>query len=391
MIDDKQIKALTVLGWNFGIHWLKWAKNLAIGAKVDQAELFKGYFSKDWITSFRKEEVEQVYNFQKCTVCGLCQEVCTPSWVSEGKFLGPEHIAACAGRSQPEYISDIDDFLRCTLCGRCENVCPEQVKISELSWLMRKWIFRVDPGTVWGQFPEVKKNIEQSGNPFGQEKSVKAADAGTGGRILFLGCREMALGEPDKWVELAKKFKLEAKLVSGVCCGGLLSEIGVEDYNQGLEKIIAQNPAEIVTVCPHCHYHLKKKLPDQIKVKFIMELIPENMAPAQKPDGKAVYHDPCFLSRKMGIAELPRQLIKKAGIDLLEFSNSPGLPDCCGGGGGLPWYDPGQAGRIAERRVAEAQKLGAQMILTECGICKDLFEKASKGKLKIKRVSELYI
>lgn len=387
MIDLKEVKSIGVLGWNFGLHILR---SIVPRKKENQAEKFKGYFSKDGIAAFKKEEIDQIYNFQQCTVCGLCQEVCIPSWVSQGKFLGPEHIAACAGRSQPEYISDADDFFRCTLCGRCEPACPEEVKISELAWLMRRWIYRVDPETTWSLFPSVKKNLDRFQNPFGPEKPVKDTGIGKDGRVLFLGCRETALGEPEKWVELVKRFGIEASLVSGVCCGGLLDEIGAENLSPGLEKLLSQNPQEVITTCPHCFYHLKKKLPDRIKVKFIMEVIPENLSAPVKLSGPVVYHDPCFLSRKSGMAELPRNLMKRIGLNAVEFSQSNSLADCCGGGGGLFWYDIGHAAKIAARRVQEAQKLGAEMILTECGICKDMLEKAAGGKIKVKRLSELF-
>ena len=385
MIDSKQIKSLSVLGYNFWIHVFK---SVIPKKKVDQAGLFKGYFQKDWITALKKQELDTNYNPQQCTVCGLCQDACAPSWVSQGKFLGPEHLAACAGRSQPEYVSDIDDFFRCTLCGRREPACPEEVKVSDLSWFMRRWIYRVDPAATWALFPQVKKNLDQFKNPFGQEKVP--VQTGSGKNILFPGCREMALGEPEKWAKLLQKAGIEARLVSGVCCGGLLEEIGAENFNIGLESLVAQNPETVITTCPHCFYNLKKKLPTGIQVKFILEMVPENMALAEKP-GKAVYHDPCFLSRKSGMSGLPRLLLNRNGVSLLEFAENGDRGDCCGGGGGLPWFDMAQANRVALRLVEEAVKMGAETILTECGICKDLLTQAGQGKVKVRRVSELYI
>ena len=213
---------------------------------------------------------------------------------------------------------------------------------------------------------------------------------GSGKNILFPGCREMALGEPEKWAKLLQKAGIEARLVSGVCCGGLLEEIGAENFNIGLENLVAQNPETVITTCPHCFYNLKKKLPTGIQVKFILEMVPENMALAEKP-GKAVYHDPCFLSRKSGMSGLPRLLLNRNGVSLLEFAENGDRGDCCGGGGGLPWFDMAQANRVALRRVEEAVKMGAETILTECGICKDLLTQAGQGKVKVRRVSELYI
>jgi len=397
MIDAKRVKVLGVLGYNFGWHLLR---SLIPHKKENQAGKFKGYFQKDWITAFTKEEIELVYNFSNCTVCGLCPVACLPGRMSRGSFLGPEHLAACAGRSQPEYIYDRDDFFRCTLCAGCEPACPEQVKISEIAWLMRKWVYRVEPSQIWSLFPEFKKNLDQFGNPFGKEKTVPgksgfAPEAGRAfdhnKRALFLGCREMVKGEPEKWMAFAQKIGIQAELITGVCCGGFLEEIGAEKIAPGLEKLISANPQEVITVCPHCFYRLSRKLPNAIRVKFILELIPENVS--GKPGantGRAMYHDPCFLGRRMGMMDLPRNIIKQLGYELLEFSRSKELAECCGGGGGLPWYDPEMAARISKQRVSEAKKLGAKMIITECGLCRELMQKAGEeDKIEVKRLTEL--
>jgi Fe-S oxidoreductase len=389
MIDIERIKALSVLGYNFGLHLLR---SVIPRKKEDQAEKFKGYFQKDWINAFTREEIELIYNFENCTVCGLCPETCLPSALSNSKFLGPEHLITCAGRSQPEYFADIDDFFRCTLCARCEQTCPEEVKISELALLMRRWIYRVNPSEFWSIFPEVKKNLEQFGNPFGKEKPVSQKMTGKSKSVLFLGCREMVKAEPSRWIELADKLKLNAELVSGVCCGGFLEEIGAENLSPGLEKLLARNPGEVITVCPHCYYQLKKKLPESIPVKFILEMIPESIEPGTGKAQRALYHDPCFLGRKMGIIDKPRALIKRLGYELIEFSQSGMLGECCGGGGGLFWYDNEMAQRISGQKISEAKKLGVNLILTECGLCKELMQKAGEAdKIEVKRISELLI
>jgi|GEM_PF-1266716 len=391
MIDQKQIKSLTVLGWNFFLHWLKAGKNFILRKKENQAEKFKGYFKADWITALKPEEAELIYNLGKCTVCGICDEACLPSFYSQGKFLGPEHLVACAGRSQPEFISDLDDFFRCTLCAKCDNICPPQVKISELARLMRKWIFRVEPSETWAIFPEVKKNLDQFGNPFGKEKPVPEQSQTNNGVILFLGCREMAEGNPEQWIKLIESLGISAKVISGVCCGGLLEEIGAEGITPGWEKLLAHNPQKIITICPHCFYSLSKKLPEKIELKFILELIPEGLKISEKPKEPVVYFDPCFLSRKMNLGELPRRMMKNLGMELIEMEQNSILGDCCGAGGGLFWYDPVMAKRISGKKIQQAKALGAKTILTECGLCQNLLQKAnSENNIEIKRLTELF-
>ena len=391
MIDRKQIKSLSVLGWNFFLHWLKAGENFVLRKKENQAEKFKGYFQADWITALKLEEAELLYNLGKCTVCGICQDACLPAYLSSGKFLGPEQMVCCSGRSQPEYIYDLDDFFRCTLCAKCETVCPEQVKITELARLMRKWIFRIEPSETWAIFPEVKKNLDQFGNPFGKEKSLTTKNQANSGTLLFLGCKEMVEGNPEQWVKLIEKIGVSAEFVSGICCGGLLEEIGAEGINPGLEKLLAKNPRQIITTCPHCFYSLSKKLPEKIEIKFILELIPEGLKISEPAEPPVIYFDPCFLSRKMNLTELPRKITQNLGMELVEFKENREQGDCCGAGGGLFWYDEEMAARIAERKIKQAKELGAKTILTECGLCQNLLQKVNSGNnIKIKRLTELF-
>ena len=88
----------------------------------------------------------------------------------------------------------------------------------------------------------------------------------------------------------------------------------------------------------------------------------------------------------------PRAIISKLGYQLVEFSQNKNLAECCGGGGGLFWYDPEMAERVSRKRVEEAKKMGAEMIVTECGLCLELMQKAAaKDKIEVKRLTELLV
>jgi len=387
-MDKKQLKSLSVLGWNFALHLLR---SLIPKKKKNQAEVFKGYFQKDWISAFSPEEIKLIFNLENCTVCGLCDQSCLPALLGEGKFLGPQYLVSCSGRSQPEYIFDLEHFLYCTLCGKCEQVCPQEVKVAELALLMRRWIYRIEPEKLWECFGEVKENIERYKNPFGKGKVEPESKIKKGASILFVGCFEEARGEPKRWQELLSKLGIDAQLITGICCGGFLEEMGAQEIDFGLTKLVELEPKEIITICPHCFYTLNRKLGNNLQIKFILELLADKkLAFNQKLAQPVIYFDPCYLSKKSGLIELPREIIRKAGWEMIEYPESKELADCCGAGGGLYFYDREFAKKIAKRKISEAVSLGAKTVLTECGLCKELLSCALKDySIKVERLSQV--
>src|SRR4030042_1551043 len=135
----KQLKSLSVLGWNFGLHLLR---AVIPRAKEDQAEKFRSYFRPDRITSFTPEEHKAILEFETCTLCGICSSHCRVMAISTGKFLGPEPLAACASRSQPDFAADASSLYLCAVCGQCEPDCPELVPVARMAMHMRNLIRR---------------------------------------------------------------------------------------------------------------------------------------------------------------------------------------------------------------------------------------------------------
>jgi len=385
-MDQKQLKSLAVLGYNFALHILR---SLIPRKKRNQAEIFKGYFKSDWISAFSSEEQELIFNLEACTVCGLCNQVCLPASLGDGRFLGPEHLVSCAGRSQPEYIFDLDDFYHCTLCGKCEEVCPEEVKISQLALLMRRWIERVNPERFWEIFPGVKENLERFGNPFGKPRESFSDKPEPGARILFAGCYEQVFGEPGRWQELLKSQGIETALVDNLCCGGILEELGVNRFNSGVDKLLAFKPAEIITICPHCYSALKKKVSEQVPVRFILELAEEGGA--ELAGKRVLYFEPCLLRDFPELEEKALKLLESLKAELVEYPEEE-QGDCCGAGGGIIFYEQDFAHQLAEKKVQQAKKTGAEIILTECTLCQNLLSAPAKEQgLRVDRLSRVLI
>jgi L-lactate dehydrogenase complex protein LldE len=76
---------------------------------------------------------------------------------------------------------------------------------------------------------------------------------------------------------------------------------------------------------------------------------------------RVVYHDSCHLLRELGVSEEPRGLLRKAGAELTELAR----PDlCCGFGGTFSVRQPEVSVAMADDKLADAQRSGAEALVT---------------------------
>jgi iron-sulfur cluster protein len=143
-------------------------------------------------------------------------------------------------------------------------------------------------------------------------------------------------------------------------------------------------PDYIVTVCPGCAVMLKNEYPVLTstdlelnkKAKALSEKVHDfsqlmnELSPVgeKKPsrDQKVTYHDPCHLKRGLGIFAEPRQLIDRAGYQLVEMNDSDA---CCGFGGDALLTHPELCGSILKRKLANIEATGVDTVVTACTAC----------------------
>jgi Fe-S oxidoreductase len=90
---------------------------------------------------------------------------------------------------------------------------------------------------------------------------------------------------------------------------------------------------------------------------------------------RAVFHDPCYLSKHEGITEEPREILSRIpGLETVEMAHHGKRSLCCGAGGGGFWLDTLKGERLAEIRLDEAVEAGADMLVTACPYCLAMFE-----------------
>jgi dimethylglycine catabolism B len=187
------------------------------------------------------------------------------------------------------------------------------------------------------------------------------------------------------------------------CCGGLLYYSGMEQefknnavntYNTMVELGVKK----IISIVPSCTYTLKNLIPrniqkNTIEVLHFLEVVYNhlNSIKLEFPGtAKVTYHDPCQLSRFLGIIREPRAILNAIkGVELIETAGTnQQWSTCCGGGGGFEAVFPELSEILAVNRTKELIETNADIIVTQCPGC-SMQIKSGLEKLKINSVKVL--
>jgi heterodisulfide reductase subunit D len=95
---------------------------------------------------------------------------------------------------------------------------------------------------------------------------------------------------------------------------------------------------------------------------------------------KLIYHDPCYLSRGVGVIEEPRTVLRSIpGIDLLEFDRHGLHSRCCGAGGAARKVFSENATAMGRLTIDEAVEKKADRLILSCPACYAKVNEAMQG------------
>jgi L-lactate dehydrogenase complex protein LldE len=113
--------------------------------------------------------------------------------------------------------------------------------------------------------------------------------------------------------------------------------------------MVAHYLPELLDVAPYEVYELSAFLSKHASNTVLLE------------GRRVVYHDSCHLLRELGVRDEPRGLLQEAGADLTELAR----PDlCCGFGGTFSVRQPEVSVAMADDKLADAQRSGAEALVT---------------------------
>jgi heterodisulfide reductase subunit D len=139
-----------------------------------------------------------------------------------------------------------------------------------------------------------------------------------------------------------------------------------------------------------------KELP--FKIRHITQFVEEALKKGKLQFKKAlkeriIYHDPCYLSRGVGIMAEPRFILSQIPeIQLMEFERHGLDSRCCGAGGAARKVFHENAVAMGRLTIDEAVEKKADKLVLSCPACYEKVNEAMQGhdkQIKIVDIMEL--
>ena len=398
------------------------------GREVDLPAMWNRMFEPRVLTDYGPDGFAAIAklpggeSLEWCYGCGKCTPVCPVDMVGD---YGPRKIHRKVQTGTDLFAAP--DLWLCTACGNCLRVCPKRVDMIAIMPAVRE--AALSGAAVPAELQEVFEKTFRYGNALGQNQRRRARWAETAGvpvRVLATDPApvDVLFYVEDYWSfhprgqDAARAFARVATALgidwailgpeertlgdSQRLAGekGLFDAL-VEDVTATLAKYEFQR---IVTPDPHAFNALVKEYPQRGHT-FDAQHYTQLLAPlvgqigwARELNLRVTFHDPCYLGRQNGEYDAPRALIEAIpGVQLVEMGRCRENAYCCGGGGGGMWLDGFTSDhtteRLAERRVREAARTGADVLVVCCPYEVSRFTDAAKstgqGHLRVCDIIEL--
>lgn len=272
--------------------------------------------------------------FDACTGCGACTEFCEHGVDAAGALFEMRRHAADAGHSPRavELGELFDASARCCVEDLAEGYAQEiDGPEGPTALYPGRVALTVRPGLAalaWRVLQE------------------------TGASIGALGteARAVDVGQPLLWAGLRSRFEDNARRVAAAL--------------DGVATLVCLDPEDayfLSTVYP------LRGVPVRPRVTTVVEELSRRIDRLpQRPGPRLVYHDPCYLGRRMGIYSAPRRVVAQVlGEPPLEFAWCREHAECSCGGGLYPQARP-DAALVGARHRWESRPEQAEGIVTAC-------------------------
>ena len=325
------------------------------------------YLIKDMLENDRPADAKTVKHIDRCLSCLACMTTC-PSGVHYMHLV--DHARAHIEKTYKRPL--FDRVLRWTLARILPY--PTRFRVALLGAKMgRPFAFLMPDARLKAMLamapkkvPPVSRNDDpQTFEPKG-EKRMRVA--------LMTGCAQRALNTDinDATIRLLRRFGAEVVIAEGMgCCGALVHHMGKEgeshaaaaknikawmshDRNGGLDAVVINTSGCGTTVKDYGHMFRNDVMAeDAARVSDLAADISEVLMRLDLPEGapkgiRVAYHAACSLQHGQQIKTFPKDLLKKAGFEVVEPAD-PHL--CCGSAGTYNLMQPEISAKLKERKV----------------------------------------
>ena len=325
------------------------------------------YLIKDMLENDRPADAKTVKHIDRCLSCLACMTTC-PSGVHYMHLV--DHARAHIEKTYKRPM--FERVLRWTLAKVIPN--PMLFRVALLGAKVgRPFAFLVPDARLKAMLemapktiPPVSRNDDPQVFPAEGERKKRVA--------LMTGCAQKALNTDinDSTIRLLTRLGCEVVVAKGMgCCGALVHHMGkeneshaaaannirawmAEEANGGLDAIVINTSGCGTTVKDYGHMFRNDKMAeDAAKVSELAMDVSELLMQLDLPEGadkemRVAYHAACSLQHGQQIKTYPKDLLKRAGFEIVEPADSH---LCCGSAGTYNLMQPEISGQLKERKV----------------------------------------
>ncbi len=336
------------------------------------------YLIKDMLEAGRPADEKTVKHIDRCLSCLACMTTC-PSGVHYMHLV--DHARAHIEKTYKRPF--MDRALRAVLArvipypGRFRLALLAAKIGKPFAWLIPdarvKAMLAMAPKTI----PPVSRNDDPQVFPAQGERRMRVA--------LMTGCAQKALNTDinDATIRLLRRLGCEVVVAKGQgCCGALTHHMGKEDLSHasaaanirawmaekeagGLDAIVINTSGCGTTVKDYGHMFRTDPMAGDAAIvaglaKDISEVLTTLGMPQGAPKGlRVAYHAACSLQHGQQIKSAPKDLLKRAGFEVVEPADSH---LCCGSAGTYNLLQPKISADLKARKVTTLEAKSPQVI-----------------------------
>lgn len=351
---------------------------------------------------------EHAKSMETCSACpSLCQSACPVHRETGNKSFAPWGMMQMLNRvrkKETPFTPEIADVsYQCTTCRACVAQCEFEIPIPTILEGVRMRAVKDSKAP-----PEIQGFLEKfhrHNNPFSKDLLQKLKTLVPASLleketpvVYYATCTSITKCPEIVQDTFALFKKLKIDFVSVYtdpiqCCGYPLYSAGAHYDFVDLAEInyhALKKYKLIITGSPACAWTLR-----QIYAKYDFDIaskvvtINEFLKPYLKNINfktkrniktKLMYHDPCYLSRYLNEADLPREMIAGvSGYAPVEFHDNHHHSQCSGQGGCYSIVNKDSADAITKSRLSEAYEKKIKTIVTQCPTCIFKMRQNSQG------------
>ena len=335
------------------------------------------YLIKDMLEKGRPADAQTVRHIDRCLSCLSCMTTC-PSGVHYMHLV--DHARAHIERTYRRPL--MDRLLRAILARVLPY--PMRFRLALAAARVAKPFARLVPDArlramlamVPRRIPGVSRNDDPQTFPAKGERRMRVA--------LMTGCAQKALNTDinDATIRLLTRLGCEVVIPEGMgCCGALTHHMGRTDDShafaaanirafmaekaRGLDAIVINTSGCGTTVKDYGHMFRTDPLArDAAEVASlavdVSELLSRLTLPEGAPKGiRVAYHAACSLQHGQQVKTAPKDLLRRAGFEVVE---PPDSHLCCGSAGTYNLLQPAISAELKARKVATLEARAPDVI-----------------------------